>query len=455
MNHTHTHGSTATRVIVSILAVVLILATGAGVFALLKIFRKEPVVQTPDHPGPLVAVRPLKVIDHTVTVTGFGAVRPRVNVQLIPQVSGSVVDLHPDMVDGGFFRAGETLITIDPRDYELAVQQARALVASSHVRLEREVAEAEVAKKEWLNLHPDQQPSSVLVLREPQIKQATAELQAAQARLERAELDLERTRISLPFDGRVVSKQVDRGQFITAGQPIAAVYGTDVMEIPVPLENKQLAWFRLPHPNGNPLPPVGPAQTPTVSEGLSQQTLPIHIGISEGPSKRTPKNNPNAASARVHLRFAGKDHRWTGRVVRTQANIDPDSRMVYVIVEVDEPFQDHNGLIALLPGMFVDVTITGKTLHNVIPVPTHAVHNTDEVWVIEDQRLRVKKVRIARQDERFAYVAEGLDNHADVVLTPLDIVTDNMKVRILYDKQAPTVSEAPSTEHPLTPESTP
>ncbi|MCH9023259.1 MAG: biotin/lipoyl-binding protein, partial [Planctomycetes bacterium] len=126
MNQTDTPGSTTTRVITSILLSLAILAAGAGGFFLLKHFRKVPEVQIPHNPGPLVTVTIVRAIDKTITVHGFGTVRAKVNVQLIPQVSGRVIDLHPDMVDGGYFRAGETLITIDPRDYELAVQQAQA-----------------------------------------------------------------------------------------------------------------------------------------------------------------------------------------------------------------------------------------------------------------------------------------------------------------------------------------
>ncbi|MCH9022550.1 MAG: efflux RND transporter periplasmic adaptor subunit, partial [Planctomycetes bacterium] len=303
------------------------------------------------------------------------------------------------------------------------------------VKLEREIAEAQVAKKEWDNIHPNQNPSSLLVLREPQIKQATAELQAANAQLDRAKLDLERTKLSLPFDGRIVRKTIDRGQFISAGQSVATVYGTDVMEIPVPLENSELAWFHLPKPNHN-----------------SRVPLPNSFGgadISNSPDT-TQTHYPNTASAQVRLRFAGIDHQWTGRVVRTQAHIDPTTRMVYVIVEVDEPHRGRNGRTALLPGMFVDVAIIGKTLQNVIPVPVYAVHNTDEVWIVENNTLRIQKVRIARQDEHFAYVTQGLANNDQVILTPLDTVTHHMKIRTANDKtkRTPTARERANKRTP-------
>ena len=432
MNPTDTQGSTTTRIIISILLSLTILAAGVGGFYLLKYLREDPEVQIPNIPAPLVAIHIVRTIDKTITVKGFGTVRAKVNVQLIPQVSGKVIDLHPDMVDGGYFRAGETLITIDPRNYELAVQQAQALVASSQVKLEREIAESQVAKKEWDNLHPNQQPSSLLVLREPQIKQARAELQAANAQLNRAKLDLERTKLSLPFDGRIVRKTIDRGQFISAGQSVASVYGTDVMEIPVPLENSELAWFHLPKPNHH-----------------SRVPLPNSFGgadISNSPYT-TQTHYPNAASAQVHLRFGGADHQWTGRVVRTQAHIDPATRMAYVIIEVDEPFQNQNKLTALLPGMFVDVAITGKTLKNVLPVPIYAVHNTNEVWIARNNTLLIQKVRIARQDEQFAYITQGLTNNDQVILTPLDTVTHHMKIRTTT-QQTPTVRERASTEQP-------
>jgi len=103
--------------------------------------------------------------DVPVLVQGHGEVGAKVAVEVVPQVSGKIVRVHASLAAGGFFAAGEPLVVIDPRDYELAVDRARASVAGAHVRLEQELAEAEVARAEWESMSPGQAPPSGLVVR--------------------------------------------------------------------------------------------------------------------------------------------------------------------------------------------------------------------------------------------------------------------------------------------------
>jgi RND family efflux transporter MFP subunit len=221
---------------------IVVLIIGAAAAALIASARKTPPRVDRPPLGPLVEVTPVEVTDVPVTVTGHGEVVARVAVDVVPQVQGQAVRVHPSFVAGGFFRAGEVLVVIEPRDYELAVERAQAAVARAKVTLEREQAEAEVAREEWNGLHPGEEPTA-LVIREPQIRQAEAEHAAAVADLDVAKLNLERTKISLPFDGVVVSESVDVGQFVGNGSRLATVYGTDVVEVRVPLDSRELAWF--------------------------------------------------------------------------------------------------------------------------------------------------------------------------------------------------------------------
>jgi RND family efflux transporter MFP subunit len=388
-----------------VLLIVLILAVGVIVLVLLKTLRKPPAKKESQILAPLLNAQAVYVEDVKMVVTGFGTVEPKVEVQVVPQVSGRVVSCHNDFVNGGFFKAGEPLITIDQRDYKLAVENAEAAVAADQVYLDKELAEAAVAGQEWAQLYPGTKPESALVLRGPQIAEAKAKLRASKARLATAQLNLERTVISMPFDGRIASESLDVGQYLMAGQPVATVYGTDVVEIVVPLEDRDLAWFDLPTSFNN-------------TAGSSSVT---------------------GAQASVTTDFAGARHTWAGRVVRAEGRIDSTSRMVNVVVEVANPFEmsDHSprlrpvaaGRPPLVPGMFVEVEIMGKPLKGAIPVPRYAVHNADEVWVARDGQLWIQKVEIARQDKNYTYVTTGLAGGAVIVTSPLEVVTNNMKIR--------------------------
>ncbi|MHC5138572.1 MAG: efflux RND transporter periplasmic adaptor subunit [Planctomycetota bacterium] len=324
-------------------------------------------------------------------------------MQVVPQVSGRVVRCHRQLVNGGFFKADEALVVIEQTDYTLAVESAAAAVAQAEVKVEQEKAEADVAHQEWENLHPDKQPDSILVFREPQIRNAQAQLSAAKARLAKAKLDLERTTITMPFDGRVVQTGIDEGQFITAGAPIATVYRTDVVEIAVPLEDAELEWFDLPL-DGN------------------------HSGDAAG----TPVG--------VFASFAGGEHSWQGRLVRTEGRIDPKSRMVHVVAQVTDPFKPVSSRPPLTPGMFVRVDIEGREVKDIYRLPRYAIRRGREVWIAagteEIKTLTVHPVEVVRMDKMFAYVAAGL-NEGDLIITSaLETVVNGMAVRVLADNPA-------------------
>jgi RND family efflux transporter MFP subunit len=366
---------------------IVVLIAGVAAAALLASARKAPPRVDRPALGPLVEVIPTEVTDVPVVVTGHGEVVPRVAVDLIPQVAGQVVKMHRSLVAGGFFKAGEVLVVIDPRDYDLAVERAQAAVARAKVTLEREQAEAEVAREEWDGLHPGEEPTG-LVIREPQIRQAEAEYAASVADLNVAKLHLERTRLSLPFDGVIVSESVDIGQFVGNGSRLATVYGTDVVDVRVPLDSRELAWFDVPTGNRG----DGPRAEVTVDPG-------------------------------------GRAVTWDGRVTRMEAQVDQMSRMVHVIIEVPNPYDTTGGRAALLPGSFVDVRISGRTLNKVVSVPRHAIRDDQSVWVFDNGSLRVREVEVLRADRQQTLISSGLEEGELVIISSLDAVTEGMTVR--------------------------
>jgi len=383
------------KVVIQIVLAVVVLIAGFGIFKLLASMRKSPEKKVQQLIAPLLNARVVKSENIQVVIPGFGTVQPKVEVTVIPQVSGKIIDCHEDFVNGGFFKAGESLVVIEPNDYELAVESADAAVKQAKVAYERELAEQKVALLEWEQIHPGEKPDSPLVTRELQVKFAMADFKSAQAKLNDAKLDLERTTIKMPFSGRVSSESVDIGQYIPAGQPIAMVYSTDVVEIAVPLADSQLAWFDVPGGYNN-------GSNSIEGEG---------------------------AKAEVTTEFAGGMHCWPGQVVRTRGQIDPISRMVYIVIEVKDPFKLSKSRPPLVPGMFVEVDIQGRKIDKIIRVPRYAIRNGGDVWVEKEGELKIVKVEIVRMDRDYAYIADGLSDGDVVIISPLDIVTDGMKIR--------------------------
>ncbi len=367
------------------------------------IFRKPPQKKEQETLAPLVMVQKIEAKDIQMVIRAYGTVSPKVEVDIVPEVPGKVVSVNSELKAGGLIPAEEQILQIDERDYKFAVQQTNAIVADAQVKLEIEMAEAEVARREWEQLHPGSEPNSPLVLRESQVRQAQAALESARAQLETAKLRLERTSLSLPFDALIINEKVDLGQYLIAGQPVAVAYGIDMVEIEIPLEDEELAWFD-----------IFESSTSLNSNGALNAKTP----------------------AVVKADFAGAEHTWDGYVTRTTGQVDRMSRMISVVVEVPNPFERSNGRPPLLPGIFAEVLIEGKVLKNALAVPRDAIHDRNKVWVVKGDSLSIQSLDIVRADKDFAYAVAGVDRNTTIVISSLDTVMEGMEVRTQFEQTA-------------------
>jgi RND family efflux transporter MFP subunit len=386
-----------------LIIVLCIIVFGVMITVILIKTRKAPEREEQEPLAPLVMVERLRPKDIQMVISAYGTVSPKVEGDIVPEVSGKVVSINPELQTGGFIPAGEQILQIDERDYKFAVQQAQALVADARVRYDIEVAEADVARREWEDLHPGIEPNSPLVLRESQVRQAKAALESAQAQLATAQLRLERTSLSLPFDALIISEKVDLGQYLVAGQSVAVAYGIDAVEIEVPLEDDELAWFDI----------FGNSGAPNGGRIVNSKTPAV-----------------------VKADFAGAEHTWKGYVTRTTGQVDKMSRMIYVVVEVPKPFDLVENRPPLLPGIFAEVQIQGKVLKRALAVPRDAIHESNKVWMVKEDRLYVKALDIVRADKEFAYARADINQNATIVTSSLDKVMEGMEVRTQPEQTA-------------------
>jgi RND family efflux transporter MFP subunit len=386
-----------------ILRIVLpVLVLAVAVIGALAMIRSKPEVETrrPVVLPPLVRAADVTVQDLQLTVKSQGTVAPRTESQLVPEVSGRVIWVDPGFATGGFFEEGDELLKIDPVDFRQAVVRARADVAQKRLRLAQEEAEAQVAREEWSDIGSGD--ASPLTLREPQLEEARAALEAAKAALQLAERDLERTVIRAPYAGRIRTKSVDVGQFVTRGTPLATVYAVDYAEIRLPLPDRDLAYLDLPLDyRGYESTDAGPAVV-------------------------------------IRANFAGRVHEWSGQVVRTEGEIDARSRMVHVVARVKDPYArgddpDHPPLAV---GMFVEAEIEGRRVADVAVLPRAALRTGGRVFVIdEERRIRFRDVSVLRATEESVVVRSGLEAGERVCLSPLEAVTDGMRVRVFGEEE--------------------
>jgi RND family efflux transporter MFP subunit len=328
-------------------------------------------------------------------VASRGEVTPRTATMLMSEVSGQIVEVSDSFVAGGFFRKGDVLVRIDPRNYETAVKRARASVARARTQVSTENALAGYALEDWERLQALRaapKEASDLTLRKPQLAQALAELELAEAELEKANGDLARTAIYAPYDGMVRSKSADVGQYVNTGSPLVSIFATDHAEVRLPLTANDLRYIRIPEAGSTDLPVV-----------------------------------------QLRAEVAGSEQLWQARLVRTEGVYDAESRVLYAVAQVDDPYRQKANADAqpLRVGSFVTATIEGRDAGALYRLPRDVLYRGDRVWVVnEDDALEPRQVEVVRTDHANVYIDQGLNAGDRVCLTRLTSPLPGTRVQL-------------------------
>ncbi len=383
-----------TRLLAFLLPVaILVLVGGGGMFAI-SVLKPKP--ETNDTPPQALSVfgEQVERRDLNLVVEAQGEVRPRAEISLTPQVGGRIAYVSDGFLDGAEITRGQVLVRLDTADYELAVVSARAGVATAEQRLARERAESELAIRDLEDLGLTE--ASPLARREPQLAEAQAALDSANAQLRDAELALERTAIRAPFNGRVREKAVDVGQFVSPGQNLGRVFATDVMEVSLPLTDQQLGQLGL---------PIAFAET-------AQAPGPAVVFRAE---------------------IGGEMREWRGRIARTSAALNSQSRLINVFGVVEDPYgagADDNAPLA--PGLFVTAEITGQTVEDVLWAPRSAMRGTNQLYIGDQAAgvLSIRPVDVVHTDASGVYFRSGADMGELAIVSPVQAAFDGMRLRI-------------------------
>lgn len=382
------------------LAVPTVLIVGIAIMMLLVASKKAPPKTKQSFPGILVRTMTAEVKTQPFYVEGYGTVKPKYQVSLTPQVGGKIEWVHPELITGGVFTKGDVLVRIEQDDYELAVEQAQAQVANAEYSYAIAQANAEIARNEWNSLKEVQgklgfSGSSLkgspdaLVLHEPQIKQAQANLASAKAALKAAELRLQRTEITAPFNGRVISESASPGQIVNMGVSLATIYATDVYEIEIGLAMDDLMMIPVP-----------------------------------------------GAQAVVKLKINNQTLEWGGSVNRISGHVDERKRLQKALIVIENPEEQNeiNG-VDLPVNSYVKVVIEGNPISDVIVVPRHVVHDDSLVWVLSPKStLDIRKITAARVMPEQLYLADGIRNGEKIITSNITGAAQGLKLRVAGQK---------------------
>ncbi len=409
MNYTEKVKDTAKNIWQKTPKPLFILAVGGlAVFALLTLKPSPHKIPKREAPPTRVAVVYAAPSAQALKVHSQGTVNPRYEIDIVTQVSGRVEKVNKNFVEGGFFKAGEPLIIVDKRDYELAVIKAKARVAEATQALATEKGRARQAQREWRDLGNTE--ANELFLRKPQLAAAEAQVAAAEADLDKAKLDLERTVLTAPFNGRVREALVDAGQYVSPGSRVGKVYDTSVAEIRLALSDKQTALVELP------------------------------LGF------RGDETNPGP-SVTITGVIGGDKYQWEGRIVRTDASVDTNTRMYYAVAEVTDPFVEHpeKTQVPLVVGLFVTAEISGREIEGVVQVPRRTLFKNNQIYSLDaENRVQLKTVRVLMTTKDEAWITGEISEGEAIVVGGQNFLVPNM---IVAPQPSPREIMAEATPH--------
>lgn len=304
-------------------------------------------VELPEEPAPeteerilRTRVAELEAGDYPVVITTHGTVQAHNQVALAAEVTGPVTRISPSFEAGAFFSEGEVLVEIDSRNYEtlVAIAEARLLAARSALDL-AELNEARNLRLIKSDAVSQAEVDAASAARE----QAEADVSLAAAQLKQAELDLERTKVTAPFDGRVQTKEIGLGQMVNANTTLGTIFAVAFAEVRLPVSAYQRQFVSLPEYEDDP---------------------PVEVVLRDALS--------DASAAR-----------WSAKIVRTEGFLDADSRDLFAIARVDDPFRRNRSGPPLRIGQPVTASIAGIVLNDVVALPRQAVRQLNKVVLVD------------------------------------------------------------------------
>ncbi len=386
---------------VRVLLPVVVLA--AGVLAAARLIATAPQApqRPPVHHAALVVTRLAERVSTPMPIEAMGRVIAAESIQLAPQVSGEIIEVHPSFELGGRIPAGEVIVRIEPATYRAALAHAEATL----IRREAEVASAERELRRLLTLQ-ERQAANTKEIDDARTAcdVAKADRAAARATREQATIDLEHTTIRAPFNGIVTSAAVTVGVQVTPQTPLAGFVGTDAYWVQVSVPVDRLRWVKFP-------------------AGDATAGSPVRIMQAVG---------------------AGEAVEWHGRVLRLLSDLEPQGRMARVLVEAPHPLDTAPAVGShrpLLIGAYVSVEIKGHTLRDVVALDRRELREGDSVWLMNGEgALEIRPVEVAYRGRERVWIRAGLNPGERIVISDLPAPVAGMPLRAEESADRSTVS---------------
>ena len=358
-----------------ILPIALIVGAMGVSFIMVKTAPKAEK-KRPKKQATLVDTTPLKSGTKTVTLKLTGTVIPAEEILLRARVSGEVVEIHPEFMEGGLLQKGDAILNIDPVDFELALAQSESALQKATFEYKLELGRQDIARREWelLGLAEDATDSEKeLALRLPHLAASRAALEAAKATVKKSKLNLSRTTLRAAFNAVVLSRNVNVGSQASQQDVLATLAGTDTYWVQASVPVDRLDWITIP----------GSAVT-------------LH--------------SPSGAIR-------------DGRVIKRLGNLEEKGRMARILIAVDDPLcltAKNQDCTPLLLGQYVRVDVMGRELEQVYSIPRSALRENRWVWIAApNDTLDIREVDVRWRAEKNILVSGNLRDGERLITTEL------------------------------------
>ena len=361
------------------------------------IFRTEPTAKiggATKETAMLVDIVSVTKGNYVPTIVTTGTVVPSKDILLSPRVSGEITYVSPNFIPGGYVQKGETLLQIDPSDYENTLQLRKSELLQAEAELNIEMGRQNVALKDFQLLEDEfNLQDKSLVLREPQLDAARSNVEAARAAVNQAKLDLQRTTVKAPFNAHILARNVNTGSQVSPGQNLGRLVGLDNYWIELTLPLSRLRWLSFPD-----------------------------------------SEEEKGAVVKIRNRSAWEENEWReGNLYKLIGALEGQTRMARILVVVEDPMAQKSDSVKKTPlilGSFMEAGIRANEIQNVFRLNRDYVRTNETVWVMENDKLQIRKVNIVFQDAEYAYIDSGLNNNDKVVTTNLSTVTEGVSLRV-------------------------
>jgi len=364
------------------------------------IFMTEPTAErsgATKETAMLVNVTEVKRDTFNPTVVSMGTVEPSQEIVLSPRVSGEIISRSEAFTPGSFVNKGQKLLQIDPSDYKNTLQSRESDLRQAIADLKIEMGRQNIAEKDYQLLNETlSEEQEALILRKPQLNAARSAVEDARAAVNQAELDLQRTAIKAPFDAHILSRNVNVGSQVSPGENMGRLVGRDTywVEATVPLAKLRRLKF--------------------------------------------PKDEMiKGAEVRIQNRTAWEEEEYReGHLYKLVGTLEERTRMARVLVTVSDPLAylpENSEKPEMMIGSFVEAQIKAEPIPDVVRLNRDYLRSNETVWVMKENKLRIRDVKIVFQDSKYAYIKEGLNEDDKVVTTNLTTVVDGAALRMESD----------------------